>query len=99
MFAAKHYFDHALSAHAFLLANLLDRQPTYLIAVTDSIRSSGIAGIDGNRRGIIGIALILDFRSGLRDPVRRRGQRLTLSAVAQPLRSNRASDGRQGHEP
>ncbi len=37
--------------------------------------------------------------SGLGEPVRRPGLRPTLSAVAHSLRSNRASDGRQGPEP
>ena len=37
--------------------------------------------------------------SNLGEPVRRAGLQPTLSAVAHSLRSNRASDGRQGPEP
>jgi hypothetical protein len=37
--------------------------------------------------------------SDLGEPVRRAGLQPTLSAVAHSLRSNRASDGRQGPEP
>jgi hypothetical protein len=41
----------------------------------------------------------LTASSGLWEPVRKPGQRLSLSTVAQSLRSDTTSDGRQGPEP